>query len=42
MATCSRILTQETPWTEEPSGIQSGGRKESGMTKQQQQRATDR
>ena len=25
MATCSRIITWEIPWTEEPGGLQSPG-----------------
>ena len=32
MATHSSILACEIPWTEEPGGLQSMGRKESGMT----------
>ena len=32
MATHSSILAQRIPWTEEPSGLQSIGLKESGMT----------
>ena len=32
MATYSSILAWRTPWTEEPGGLQSMGRKESDMT----------
>ena len=32
MATHSSILAWKTSWTEEPGGLQSMGRKESGMT----------
>ena len=32
MATRSRILACKLPWTEEPGGLQSWGRKESDMT----------
>ena len=32
MATHSRILAWKIPWTEEPGGLQSMGRKESDMT----------
>ena len=32
MATNSSILIWETPWTEEPGGLQSKGSKESDMT----------
>ena len=32
MATHSSILAWRIPWTEEPGGLQSMGRKESGMT----------
>ena len=32
MATHSSILAQRIPWTEEPSGLQSIGLKESDMT----------
>ena len=34
MATHSSILDWESPWTEEPGGLQSWGRKESDMTQQ--------
>ena len=34
MATCSRILAWKIPWTEEPGGLQSMGRKESDMAQQ--------
>ena len=32
MATHSRILAWRIPWTEEPGGLQSMGRRESDMT----------
>ena len=32
MATHSSILAWRIPWTEEPGGLQSAGRKESDMT----------
>ena len=32
MATRSNILAQSIPWTEEPGGLQSMGRKELDMT----------
>ena len=32
MATHSRILAEEIPWTEEPGGLQSMGSQESGTT----------
>ena len=32
MATHSSILAWRIPWTEQPGGLQSVGRKESGMT----------
>ena len=32
MVTHSSILAQRIPWTEEPGGLQSVGRKESDMT----------
>ena len=32
METQSSILAQRIPWTEEPGGLQSVGRKESDMT----------
>ena len=32
MATHSSILAWRIPWTEEPGGLQSTGRKESGTT----------
>ena len=32
MATCFSILTWKIPWTEEPDGLQSMGRKESDTT----------
>ena len=32
MATHSSILAWRIPWTEEPGGLQSGGRKESDTT----------
>ena len=34
MATHSSILAWRIPWTEEPGGLQSRGRKESDMTEQ--------
>ena len=34
MATHSSILAWKILWTEEPGGLQSRGRKESGMTEQ--------
>ena len=34
MATHSNILAWEIPWTEEPDGLQSMGRKELGRTQQ--------
>ena len=35
MAAHSSILTWESPWTEEPGGLQSIGSQESDMTEQQ-------
>ena len=32
MATHSRILAEEIPWTKEPGGLQSVGSQESGTT----------
>ena len=34
MATYSSILARRIPWTEEPGGLQSRGRTETGMTEQ--------
>ena len=34
IATCSSILALKIPWTEEPEGLQSMGRKELDTTKQ--------
>ena len=34
MAAHSNIFTWSIPWTEEPGGLQSWGRKESNMTEQ--------
>ena len=34
MVAHSRILAWQIPWTEEPGGLQSMGRKESGLTEQ--------